>query len=148
MRISKKRYFKRSRKAHQRMITDKARKAKQLAQRPPMHRVDKKERIHAIFNSGRTNQRALFLDLDGTLIEYGMPTRSHKKPPFRPCFDHFVTEMSKHADLFIFLATNPVRLDNVKNKYLKDKFCGYLDQRFLSGRKKNLNYLRKSTQQF
>ena len=91
MGISKKRYFKRSRKAQQKMITDKARKARQLAQRPPMHRVDKKERMLAIFNSGRTNQRALFLDLDGTLIEYVKSTRSRKKPRFRPYFDDFVT---------------------------------------------------------
>lgn len=108
-----------------------------------MFKFNKIDEIKKVFIQNRTHDRALLVDLDGTLIEFEEGKRKHKVPKLRPHFDTFVNQLSNHVDLFVFSASNPIRLKNIAGKYLGDKFKGFFDRRYMSRKRKCLNVFKQ-----
>lgn len=123
----------------------KAKKMRDQARWPYLGQFNRRAEFEKIFLANRKHPRALILDLDGTLIRLTRGDPRHRKPEFRPLYEGFLTIVSRFADLFVFSATTPTRLQHIAKTYLGDRFAGFFDHRFLSRRKKNVDWLARLT---
>jgi len=137
----KRRYTKHSRRQLQLQFVQKAKKTRDEARFPYLGRFRRREEFLKVFGTTRQHPRSLFLDLDGTLIRLYPGRRSHRTPEFRPHFEDFIAAAGQFANLFVFSATNPVRLRHIADRFLGSRFTGFLDHRFMSRRKKNIDWL-------
>lgn len=80
----------------------------------------------------------MFIDLDGTIVEYIEGKRPHRKTKFRSFFTEFVTTMMATCDLYLYSFTEPIRLKCLWQKYYSSHFKGFFDLRYWFSKKKSL----------
>ncbi len=130
-------HIKQNRRQLQKKLVLKAKKIRDEARFPYLGRFYGKEEFLKGFGSHRKHPRTLLLDLDSTLIRLFPGKRSHRPPEFRLYFNEFIAAAGDFANLFVFSATNPVRLGKIAEKYLGERLLGFLNHRFCPTGKKN-----------
>lgn len=138
---SKRRYTKKSRIHHLKKARLASRDKWIKSRFPEVWPIDKSAEMTSIFQENRNHERALILDVDGTIFEHFTGKRKHKKVSFRPHFKEFLSETQQFSDLFIFSSMDILRLKNLWKKYFVGIFRGLFDRRLLTRFKKNIEPL-------
>ena len=118
-----------------------AKKSREEERNPFLGNFDQREEFLKVFRTNRKHTHALLLDLDGTIIRFYRGKAPHRQLEIRPHFAEFIEAAGKIADVFVFSATHPSRLQNVVQQYFKGLFKGLFDSRFLSRRRKSTEHL-------
>lgn len=131
-------FFKRKRLQQLRSNGFKIKKKIERINNPIRWQIDKISEMGDIFLNNRTKERALFLDLDGTIAEFVVGKKIHRKIRFRPFYEALIEEMKIICDIYLYSFAQPIRIRCLWSKYFKSKFTGFFDYRFSFACKKSL----------